>query len=168
MDSKYLAHKMTLFRWRTSSAMKRQLQHLWTKRSRVGSSWRRDEWRQLFVNVNIEHYFSSEYTCGKARRSNNPHPPQSLWNLDAYLCLSPPRFCYPKRASPTPQKLLFYCRHRCYLEPLPQFCHLYLSVSCMNAVQKKQLQLHTFSSSCFSVTASPGRPICPATVVKVD
>ena len=42
-------------------------------------------------------------------------------------------------------------QYRCYLEPHRHFCHLYSSVSCVNAIQKKQLQPHTFASSCFSV-----------------
>ena len=32
------------------------------------------------------------------------------------------------------------------------FFHLCSSVSCVDAIQKKQLKLHTFVSSCFSVT----------------
>ena len=32
------------------------------------------------------------------------------------------------------------------------FCHLYSSVSCVNAVPKKQHQLYTLTSSCFFVT----------------
>ena len=58
-------------------------------------------------------------------------------------------------------------RHRCFLETLLHFRHMYSSVSCLNATQEKQLQLHTFASACFSVIACLGRPICPAAVVLV-
>ena len=40
-----------------------------------------------------------------------------------------------------------------------RLCDFYSSVSCVNAIQKKQLQLHTFASSCFSDAAYLGRPI---------
>ena len=54
--------------------------------------------------------------------------------------------------------------HRCFLETLHHFFQLYSFVSCVNAVEKKQLQLHA-CTSCFSDTACLGRPICPTTVV---
>ena len=41
-------------------------------------------------------------------------------------------------------------------------------IGCVIAIQKKQLQLHIFASSCFPVTACLGQPICPAAVVPVD
>ena len=78
--------------------------------------------------------------------------PNSIWKASAVLSAS---------------VVSFYSGQRCQLEPLRHFCHLYSSVSCVNAIQKKQLQLHTFSSSCFSVTACLGRPICPTAVVPV-
>ena len=37
---------------------------------------------------------------------------------------------------------------------LMHFCHLHSFVSCVNSIQKKQPQLHTCASSCFSVTAA--------------
>ena len=42
---------------------------------------------------------------------------------------------------------------RCCLETLLYFRDWYSSLSCVNALQKKHLQLHTFASSCFSVPA---------------
>ena len=46
--------------------------------------------------------------------------------------------------------------HGCFLEPLWHFCDLYSSISCVNALQKTELQIHTFASSCCSVTARLG------------
>ena len=59
-------------------------------------------------------------------------------------------------------------RHRCFAQTRLHFCLLVSSVSCVNAKQKKQLQLYTYASPCFSVTACPGRPICPGAVVPVS
>ena len=42
---------------------------------------------------------------------------------------------------------------------------VYSYVSCVNAIERKQLQLHTFASSCYSVTPCLGRPICLTDVV---
>ena len=45
-------------------------------------------------------------------------------------------------------------RHKYFPKTLWRFCHLYSSVSFVNAIQKKQLWHHTFASSLFSATAS--------------
>ena len=67
------------------------------------------------------------------------------------------------RVSPPPAASEGY-RHTCLTKTLPQFCNLHSSVSCINAIQKKQLKLYAFASSCFSVTACTGQLIGPAAV----
>ena len=52
-----------------------------------------------------------------------------------------------------------------FFEALRHFCHSHSSISCV--IRKKQLQFQTFASSCFTVTACLGRPICTAPVVPV-
>ena len=65
-----------------------------------------------------------------------------------------------------PSGVTIVLKHRCINKTLLQFCPLYFSaVCCMNAMEKKQLQLYTLASSIFSVTASLGRSVRPAVVV---
>ena len=65
------------------------------------------------------------------------------------------------------KKLDFLKKARTVRRFLGTLWHLSSSVSCVNAMQKKQPQLPTFASSCFSVTACQGWSICPAAIVPV-
>ena len=51
--------------------------------------------------------------------------------------------------------------HGCFLEPLWHFCDLYSSISCVNALQKKQLQPHIVPPPDF-------QPICPVALMPLN